>query len=66
MTPRQWVGAWLFGLSMATFIIGQIAVRMHDVDASETRLVITYWWLWLIVFILAFIGIAMMGEQKRV
>jgi drug/metabolite transporter (DMT)-like permease len=63
MTPRQWIGAFLIGLAAAVIVVGQFTVRMHDVDASETRLVVDYWWLWLSAFVIASIGIWLTGER---
>jgi uncharacterized membrane protein len=64
MTPRQWIGAFLLGLAAAAVVIGQFIVRVHDVDASETRLFVDYWWLWASAFVVAFVGLWMTGERR--
>lgn len=64
MSARQWFGAFLVGVAIAILTVGQIAVRLGNIDASETRLFIDYWWLWLSAFITAFLGIWLTGERR--
>lgn len=64
MSARQWLGAFLVGVAIAIVIVGQIAVRLGNIDASETRLLINYWWLWLSAFISAALGIWLTEERR--
>lgn len=64
MNTRQWIGAFLFGVGIAIVVIGQIATRIANPDMSETRLFITYWWLWVCAFTAAFVGISIMAREE--
>lgn len=63
MSPRQWFGTFLMCAAIALIIVGQIACRIANPDASETRLFLDYWWLWTSAFLIAFIGIWLTGER---
>ncbi len=65
MTGLQWFGTFLFGLAIAIVVVGQIAVRIGNMDDSETRLFINYWWLWLTAWLTALLGMWLMKERER-
>jgi hypothetical protein len=63
MSPRQWFGTFLMCAAIALIIVGQIACRIANPDASETRLFLDYWWLWASAFLLALVGISITQEK---
>lgn len=64
MNAKQWIGAALFSISIAIFVVGQIATRIVNPDLTETRLFINYWWIWLCAFVVAFIGMSIMAREE--
>lgn len=58
---RQTVGIAL--IVIAIFI--QVMTRLLNIDVTETRLLIDFWWVWLIGVILTLIGAWMMLNKKE-
>lgn len=59
------VARWVGGALLVVVIIVMMGVRLANPDMTETRLLLTYWWLWLIIIAVMLLTLWLFSRYER-
>lgn len=58
---KQTISATLIFISLSI----SLYLRLSNIDMTPLRLLIDFWWVWIIVAICSVLGVAILGDFKR-